>query len=108
MSSFVPPNVTDTAYGYMLGKNWGHGSAGSAGSMDNESKALHQWKGYAKSLEMALREQKEQTWGQAGIKAAALKEIARIDPNNPLLKQEKRSEIYDQAVDEAKKSGKID
>lgn len=107
--SFVPPNVTDTAYGYMLGKNWKGGSAAPASSkMDTETKAMHEWKGYAMGLEVALREQKIESRGQFLIKEAALKEIARIDPNNPLLKVEVRKAIFDKAEESLKKDGRLD
>lgn len=75
---------------------------------ESQSRALQQWIDYAKKLEVALNEQQEATFGQAGIKAAALKEIARIDPNNPLLQQEVREDIYGRAVEEAKESGALE
>lgn len=71
----------------------------------SQSKAVRDWKAYAVKMEAALKEQKAQTWRQAGIKEAALKEIARIDPNNPLLRQEVRKAIGDQAEEEALKKG---
>lgn len=74
----------------------------------SQSKALRDWEEYAAKLERSLKEQKEETFGQAGIKAAALKEIARIDPNNPLLQQEVRKAIAERSIEEAKKAGKID
>lgn len=74
----------------------------------SQDKALRYWKAYAAKMEAALKEQKEATFGQAGIKEAALREIARIDPNNPMLRQDIREAIYQKSVDEAKKTGKID
>ncbi len=98
MSSFVPPHVTPEVYGYMLGTQMRSGDG---------NKALAEWKAYAKKLEKSLGERDEMIYGQAGIKEAALKEIARIDPNNALLKQEVRNAVYDKSVEEAKKAGKI-
>lgn len=101
--SFVPPTVTDSAYGYLLGRQI---------SQDRETaqtnQSLQQWIDYARGLEHALREHKEEIVGQAAIKKAALEEISRVDPNNSLLKQEVRNDIFEKAVEEAKKDGKLD
>lgn len=97
--SFVPPHVTPEVYGYMLGTQMRSGDG---------NKALAEWKAYAKSLEEALRGQKIESRRQFSIKEAALKEIARIDPNNPMLKVEVRKAIGDKAEEELKKSGKLD
>lgn len=89
------PGVTDAGFGFMRGK---------AAATEN---ALKQWRDYAAKLEKALQAQVESTYGHAGIKEAALKEIARIDPNNPLLKEDVRKAIYERSILEAKKSGAI-
>ncbi|MEW6133960.1 MAG: hypothetical protein AB1591_12505 [Pseudomonadota bacterium] len=94
MSSFVPPVVNDGAYGRMLGQQMRSGDS---------NKALGEWKAYAKKLEKSLAEMTESAYGQAGVKEAALKEIARIDPNNSLLKQDVRDAIFDKSVEDLKK-----
>ena len=89
------PIVTDAGFGFMLGK---------AAATEN---AMKQWRDYATKLEKALQAQVEATHGHASIKEAALKEIARFDPNNPLLKDDVRKAIYERSILEAKKSGAI-
>lgn len=65
------------------------------------------WMAYAKKLEKSLQETAVAVYRQEGIKNAALRELAKFDPNNPLFQQEVRRKIGDEAVEAAKKAGEL-
>ncbi|CCD28599.1 conserved hypothetical protein [Candidatus Glomeribacter gigasporarum BEG34] len=68
-------------------------------SMNNarERKNADEWMAYAQKLERDVRVCEGNAEGQRAIKDAALKELARLDPNNYLLIQENRTRIFDAA-----------
>src|SRR5260364_77221 len=68
-------------------------------SMNNarERKNADEWMAYAQKLERDVRVCEGNAEGQRAIKDAALKELARLEPNNYLLIQENRTRIFDDA-----------
>src|SRR5260363_400889 len=68
-------------------------------SMNNarERKNADEGMAYAQKLERDVRVCEGNAEGQRAIKDAALKELARIDPNNYLLLKQNRTRIFDAA-----------
>lgn len=69
--------------------------------------AAEEWRDYARSLEEALNRAEQEVYAQAGIKEAALRELAKFDPQNPLFQQEVRNKIGEEAIEEARKAGQV-
>lgn len=69
--------------------------------------AAEDWMAYAKKLERSLNETRNAMYRQEGIKNAALRELAKFDPSNPLFQQDVRRQVADEAVEAAKKAGHL-
>lgn len=57
----------------------------------------NEWKAIAKKLVCDNRIHKANTAGMEALKDAAMKELARLDPNNYLMTQRNRQQIFDAA-----------
>lgn len=69
----------------------------SLGIAQANGRAADSWMAYARELEQKLVAEKASNAAARALGTAVIKELARVDPTNPLAKKENRQKIFDEA-----------